>query len=991
MRKNENKKSLPSLLTGKTAIAVYFRIGLLALFVVIWFLGNRYFTYAKPEALKPQTVVFELPFPQEIEEKYEIITDEDRAEYTVDRVFVSGFFCDWNPASEKYRMKEVSPGKWEAVIPVEYGDNQYKFVVYFTGDSPVSQIWMHNKNAAKNLDDQFGGLNSVIEVSNLGEWEFVFNFLVIGFIAVILIYTVLQPLLMLVLRLRLSFGLKMIIMIFLVALLTNSVLIFYNLREKTESMKYFLRETVSLIHLYMTGECVNLYDLDSEETKAQIKSVFDKFFAASRMRIEKDKVSSTQNMLAQITVFDKDLNIVALGMRLEDIQIVQDILETNIASNIVQMSNLSLNPSLSNLVLSNRQATNMIDLYRNFFYIDIINYAQNHPDEKDRGIFWKLPDPSESLIQPLRTLNLHPYNTVLYPIVVEGEVLGYYLALYYMYMLAADMQKNLYTNFLLLGISMLFFVILSLNIGGFISKYLNQLIEWTKHIIRGNFDIEKKIETHDEIEVLAKNFDVLRLTVGANLRDLKLINEVTAVLNTINQIDELYAVFLYFITANFGLGYNRAAIFLIDKDELVGHYAIGMLDTGEVEKKFGSMKNYRDFKLDLREFVADYKNYIANTDSEFLRRLREFKIPKSETSVLWRIVQRNCFQYIAKSSGDESESDTAIRKSLNLTDYLLMPILKGKEAVGVLLVDNIFHERSVKDHDINQLQILLNDFAANLENSYTILNLERLVLERTAELNKTNEALKLKDRVITTDLNIAKRIQQSVLPRKIGRMGALSLDIRYIPMSEVGGDYYDITEISGGVIRVFIADATGHGVQAALITMMIKGEYDRLKNVIASPGELIEKINNGFMLDSRHLSFFFTCMVADIYIKEKKIVFASAGHPAQYILSKGKRTVLPPTGKVAGIIEGSIYQTRETEFKPGDKLLLFTDGLFEEFNPADEELGEDRMCEILTGLWNKSPVELNDAALAEMRKFLDGAGMNDDLTLLCVSFDKDHS
>jgi serine phosphatase RsbU (regulator of sigma subunit) len=963
MLKNNREKSFLRSLIGHTALAVYLRLGLLAVFILLWYFGNQYLNSLKGEMLKPRTVVFQLPFPESIEGRLEITRDVDYAEYTIDSVYLSGFFCDWDARSPKHKMTQVSSNRWEGQIPVDFGDNQYKFVVYFTSDSPQSQVWSYDVNAPVNVDDEFGGMNSIISIFNVDEFLFLFNFIVLGFIAVILIYTVLQPLLIVVLRLRLSFGLKLIIMVFLVALLSNTVLIYYNLRQKTDQMKYWMRESINMIHLILLGEKVDFNKLDQPETIVRINTAIGKTFWFAKARVEKDKVSSSQLMLQNIMILDTNFNYIFGSARKESDGIIVAQIAQGVASNFQDW------------------------MYRyNFGFL--IDYAKANPLEAQKGIFLAIPIPGDEYFQPLLNLGLFGYDYMLYPIVVDNEIKGYYTGGFYPVIINDEMQKNLYSNLLLLAISMLFFMILSLNIGGFISKYLNQLIEWTKHIIHGNFDVEKKIETHDEIEVLAKNFDVLRLTVGSNLRDLKLINEVTAVLNTINQIDELYAVFLYFITANFGLGYNRAAIFLIDNDALVGHYAIGMLDSGEVDKTFGSMDNYRDFKIEMQEFIANYKEYISQTESEFYRRMRELRIPKSEPSILWTIIQRNCFLYVSHTNGQEFETDRRIRDSLNLQDYLLMPIFKGQEVIGVLLADNIFQTRTIKDHDINQLQILLNDFAANLENTYTILNLEKLVLDRTAELHQINVDLKQKDRVISTDLKIAKRIQQSLLPKKTDRIGDLGIDTRYMPMAEVGGDYFDITGIADGLYRVFIADATGHGVQAALITLLIKGEYDRLKMVIDNPGELVELINNGFMLDSRHLSFFFTCVVADINLKENKVSYASAGHPTQYIFSGDSIISMLPTGKVAGIIEGTPYKSVECEFKPGDKMVLFSDGLFEEFNSRGEELGEERMGRILYEFRHKTPVELNDSAIDEMNRFIGGMEINDDLTMLCISFDK---
>ena len=141
------------------------------------------------------------------------------------------------------------------------------------------------------------------------------------------------------------------------------------------------------------------------------------------------------------------------------------------------------------------------------------------------------------------------------------------------------------------------------------------------------------------------------------------------------------------------------------------------------------------------------------------------------------------------------------------------PILRLNEGVRIITSGNLDHKIEVKSFDeIGILSERFNEMTAQIK-SYTT-NLQGLVDERTKELNSTLD-------IIRHDLKIAHKIQQNILPKAI-KIKGLQITTKYLPMTEVGGDIYNIEEISPGYVRIFIADATGHGVQAAMVTFAIK-------------------------------------------------------------------------------------------------------------------------------------------------------------------------
>ncbi|MCX7997855.1 MAG: SpoIIE family protein phosphatase [Leptospiraceae bacterium] len=119
------------------------------------------------------------------------------------------------------------------------------------------------------------------------------------------------------------------------------------------------------------------------------------------------------------------------------------------------------------------------------------------------------------------------------------------------------------------------------------------------------------------------------------------------------------------------------------------------------------------------------------------------------------------------------------------------------------------------------------------------IELEIKVEERTKELNRSLE-------IIQKDLVFSGKIQKKLLPSSSLTISNIKIQSIYKPMGEVGGDFFDIAQLKDGIIRILIADATGHGVQAALITMLIKSEYETLKTIIDSPAQLLEMLNITF-------------------------------------------------------------------------------------------------------------------------------------------------
>ncbi|MDX1959216.1 MAG: SpoIIE family protein phosphatase [Leptospiraceae bacterium] len=263
--------------------------------------------------------------------------------------------------------------------------------------------------------------------------------------------------------------------------------------------------------------------------------------------------------------------------------------------------------------------------------------------------------------------------------------------------------------------------------------------------------------------------------------------------------------------------------------------------------------------------------------------------------------------------------------------------------------------------------------------------LELQVKNRTSELQSQFEKTEELLISIKKDLNFAKKIQARVLPINLRRLDKFKIVSRYEPMDEVGGDLFDIYKMDN-IIRIILADAEGHGVQAALVTMLIKSELETLKETAISPSNLLHELNDLFITKYVNLNAFFTCFVADIDIIRETILFSSAGHPAQYLIHKDSIDELKSTGRILGVSKNANFSEIEMKFEFGDKLFFFTDGLFEEFNQEGEEFGSEQLLELANNNKEQKIEFLVDKTLSTLDSFLRNRPKQDDITIVGIEY-----
>jgi serine phosphatase RsbU (regulator of sigma subunit) len=314
------------------------------------------------------------------------------------------------------------------------------------------------------------------------------------------------------------------------------------------------------------------------------------------------------------------------------------------------------------------------------------------------------------------------------------------------------------------------------------------------------------------------------------------------------------------------------------------------------------------------------------------------------------------------------------------------PLIIQKTVVGVVYFDSTFINQVLKELDIDTVEIFSSQLALAIESNALYEKLEMEFQNKTLELNQANERLHAILKNIKSDMQLAKKIQEKLLPERKDYPD-INFSIYYELLFEIGGDIYDIIKVRDGYYRIFLGDATGHGIQAALTTSLIKGEYDKIRNENVNPADLLRKLNRSFMAQYKSLNVFFSAIILDINLNTKKITFSSAGHPPQFLLFQGKSVSMEKKGKIIGLLEDVRYGYETLEYLGDAKLFLFTDGLFEEFNEDKDMFGEERILEILTANSDKSAEYLIRNCLSELKKFTGySSRLEDDITVIGAEF-----
>ena len=264
-------------------------------------------------------------------------------------------------------------------------------------------------------------------------------------------------------------------------------------------------------------------------------------------------------------------------------------------------------------------------------------------------------------------------------------------------------------------------------------------------------------------------------------------------------------------------------------------------------------------------------------------------------------------------------------------------------------------------------------------------NMEQIVHERTEELNKTVAQLTETHEQNKRELAMAQKIQSSLVPKVFPETKLLQFSSKYMPMEALGGDLYDVYQISDKVFAVMILDVCGHGVPAALITTMAKMSFTTNSKKYSTPSEIVSHVNLELAEILEGSGNFLTAFYAIIDIENKIISYTNAGHNTIYILHENKTiSCLPNNSPVIGVIKDLDFLQCSECLLSGDRIILYTDGLIEARNPTGAMFDTPRLLEIIE---KNSKVDIHTfvTQLCDcLKSFQELAPVTDDVALLVI-------
>ena len=374
-------------------------------------------------------------------------------------------------------------------------------------------------------------------------------------------------------------------------------------------------------------------------------------------------------------------------------------------------------------------------------------------------------------------------------------------------------------------------------------------------------------------------------------------------------------------------------------------------------------------------------------------------------------LKRSGYQVIQAEDGQDALIEmTRVRPDLILADLPLPEIsgdqlckmVKGssetREIYFILMIptdggtsiDVTIDALSVGADDTISKPLRSQEMLARVESAFRIIEMQK-------EIKQQNHELTIYREKVQGEMELASRLQISLLP-DIGTIGSYQYTHRYQPVGGIGGDIYSITPLPYGGAALLVADVSGHGVTAALISAIVKTSFEYHIRARGGPLAWAQSMNRDLKRNTMDEQFA-TALLAKLDPEAGTLTYVCAGHVPPICISqcvtdspsKGPEPAAPialgGASPPLGMDEGMSFAEHTIDFAPGDRLVLYTDGLVESESKSGNSLGSEELLQYCFTL----PTDLEDAAsqlFLRAREYIDPSEFADDVTLVVVDYIK---
>jgi len=268
----------------------------------------------------------------------------------------------------------------------------------------------------------------------------------------------------------------------------------------------------------------------------------------------------------------------------------------------------------------------------------------------------------------------------------------------------------------------------------------------------------------------------------------------------------------------------------------------------------------------------------------------------------------------------------------------------------------------------------------------------------TYELIAANYELTEKQKRLDEDLQAAAGIQQSLLPQKLPQIENLGIAWKFMPSEQIGGDIFNVLRLDEDHLGFYMIDVSGHGVPPALVTFSVSQTlqthmgYTIRKRPgscpdyeIVPPGEVLKALDAEYPWE--RFEKFLTIIYLIIDLREGTLIYSNAAHPPPILLrADGTLQLLEEGGTIIGLDGILPFEEEQLKLQEKDKILLYTDGIFEVVNGEGEMFGEERFHALVKSL-SLMPVDvIVDEIIVAIKNFVSGVKLRDDVSLLGIEF-----
>ena len=309
----------------------------------------------------------------------------------------------------------------------------------------------------------------------------------------------------------------------------------------------------------------------------------------------------------------------------------------------------------------------------------------------------------------------------------------------------------------------------------------------------------------------------------------------------------------------------------------------------------------------------------------------------------------------------------AVRELRDSGARLVVPLVSQGELIGLINLGPRLSEQEYSADD----RKLLNDLASQAAPAVRVAQLAR---QQQAEARERER--------LEQELQVARLIQQTLLPQSLPDLTDYDVGVYYQPAREVGGDFYDFIYLDDDRVGFIIGDVTDKGVPAALVMATTRTLLRAAAERLESPGKVLERVND-LLYPDIPARMFVTCLYAILDLNSGCLQYANAGHDLPYLRREDGAEELRATGMPLGLMPGMDYEEKEVTIGPGETVLLYSDGLAEAHAPDGDMYGFPRLQNTIGQ--HAGGVELIDYLLDHLAGFTGPEWeQEDDVTLLTL-------